>query len=187
MNNRDTQDFMLGQGGVRTGSIMNEVGLSTRGQVSPTIASPRPTGSASPGVQKLVGACLVFLGLWFASPNPGSALGYIPYAFAGLGAYSLLVGSVRGWKYPRSRFRLLRWIPPWVFLLATVSTMAVWIGTPHLKLMQNDGRCSYLGLNGYVTVAGFGRTCDTVLILPLDPREVLDHLASLANSLGTGR
>lgn len=180
MNDKDTRDFMLGQADVNTGSLMNEVGRATRPNAPTLPPARRATGPASPGLQKFGGLTVLGIALWLASPLPVSGLGYMPYAFAALGLYLLIVGFVRGLGSPRPRRVLFRLLPPWLLVWVGLVLAALSFGTPHVMIVQEGGRCSYLGLNGYTTLRDLGQVCDGIRVFPLTLGEIWTHLRALA-------
>jgi hypothetical protein len=182
---REFEDFQLGEMGVRTGSIHNEMGLKAGGHLDkkpPPVSGPSITLSGQ--LACFVAAGIIMLTLRMAPDlDAGGAAWILPGIFLAIGTLGLIRGlrTSEGADIPhflskRKHVRLWRvlwffrpriWMIAWAVLIGLMITF----GTPHLRITYTynsvSSECAYFGLNGWVEQYYSGQRCDLWEWLPL--------------------
>ena len=184
---REFEDFQLGEMGVRTGSIHNEMGLKAGGHLDKkpvSISSGGASFSLSGQMACFVAAGLILFGLHIA---PGGDAGGGSWLLPGTLFTIGLLGLIRGFRTSERAglplfleqrkhvrmWRVLWFFRPrmWIIAWALIFSLMMTIGTPHLRITYKyygaSSECAYFGLNGWLERYYSGQRCSLWEWMPL--------------------
>ncbi|MEM8814105.1 MAG: hypothetical protein AAGF59_15955 [Pseudomonadota bacterium] len=134
------------------------------------VAPAGPSGKSielGPLGKKTFGSGLILLSLWLLGSQPDDWFAFFLYALLGIGILGLLKGLWESRHLGAGRPFWLRFLPVWAIFWGGVISAGMTLGTPHMRMVYNDYRCQYLGLNGVEITRALNGQCAFFQTFPL--------------------